>query len=146
MDGASRASPAGDDPDRLQQVVGGGVLEEEPAGAGPECLVDVLVEVEGGQDEHARGAGPGGDPAGGLDAVEIRHADVHQHDLRTQPPRRLDHFFAVTRLSDHLQVRFGVQDDPEPGADKFLVVGDQDADGHGWAPFAPVSGRRARTR
>jgi len=53
---------------------------------------------------------------------------------------------AVTRLSDHLKVSFGVQDDPEAGADEFLVIGDQDADGHGWPPFSPVSGSRARTR
>ena len=45
--------------------------------------VDVLVEVEGGQDEHLD---LGGmvillDPPGGLDPVLARHADIHKHDV-----------------------------------------------------------------
>ena len=82
---------------------------------------------------------------GGLDAVEVGHADVHQHDLGTQRPCCLDDLVAVPRLADHLQVGFGVHDDPEAGADQLLVIGDQDADGHGRVPFGAVSGRRART-
>ena len=76
--------------------------------------------------------GPRRDLAGGLDAVEVGHADVHQHDLGMQSPRCLDGLCAVARFCDHLEVRFGVQDDPEASADKLLIVGDQDADGHGW--------------
>src|SRR5437867_10100012 len=59
------------------------VLEQEPARTRLHRLVDVLVEVEGCQDEHARVASCLGEPPGRLDAVEPGHADVHQHDVRT---------------------------------------------------------------
>jgi hypothetical protein len=49
--------PGVHDPDRVDQVPGPGVLEQEPRGAGLDRLVDVLVDVERGQDEHPRGIG-----------------------------------------------------------------------------------------
>src|SRR3984957_4906834 len=42
----------GDGPDRGDQAGGLGVLEQEAAGAGPQPGVDVIVKVEGGQDQH----------------------------------------------------------------------------------------------
>jgi hypothetical protein len=39
----------GHDFDRVDEFGGGGILEQEPAGAGPQRLVHVFVEVEGGQ-------------------------------------------------------------------------------------------------
>lgn len=42
--GASRASPAGYDSDRLEERLGGGVLQEEPTRACRQRLVDVLVQ------------------------------------------------------------------------------------------------------
>src|ERR1017187_8045820 len=66
----------GDDPDGVQQVARQRALEQESARPGAQCRVDVLIEVESGQDEHAHASGRGrsGDLAGGLDAVHDRHA------------------------------------------------------------------------
>ena len=44
----------GDDAHRLEEGLGWNVLEEEPARARLEGVVDVLVEVEGREDEDAR--------------------------------------------------------------------------------------------
>src|SRR6185312_15648853 len=56
-----------------------GLLEQEPAGPGAQRGVDVLVEVERGEDQHPRRRpGSGQDVFGGGDAVEAGHADVHQ--------------------------------------------------------------------
>jgi hypothetical protein len=41
--------------DGRDQAVGLGVFEQEAAGAGAQRGEDVLVEVEGGQDQHADG-------------------------------------------------------------------------------------------
>ena len=49
-------------PDRACQVLRADVLEQEAAGPGRERGVDVLVEVEGGQDDDARPSGPSGRP------------------------------------------------------------------------------------
>jgi hypothetical protein len=67
-------------PNGRHQVLAGQVLEQEPAGPGPQGLEHVLVQVEGGQDQHPdRVGGPGaGQPAGRRQPVELGHADVHQ--------------------------------------------------------------------
>ena len=95
IDGASSASPAAHDADRRDELLGRRVLEQEAARAGSQRGVDVLVEVERGQDQHARSAaGRECSRAGGLDAVHAGHADVHQHDVgrgaraTVGPPRR----------------------------------------------------------
>src|SRR4051794_6285554 len=55
---------------------------------------------------RAAGAGRGGgeDPAGRLEAVELRHADVHEHDRRVEPPDLGDRLAAGARLGDDLDV------------------------------------------
>ena len=52
------------------------VLQHEPARARAQGLVDVLVEVERGQDQHARVLVGREDPARRLEPGELRHADV----------------------------------------------------------------------
>ena len=73
----------GDDADRVEQPVGGRVLEQEAAGADPQRLVDVLVAVEGREHHDARCRGPGrrGSARAACEAVELGHADVHQHHV-----------------------------------------------------------------
>ena len=66
------------------QLLGREVLEQEAFRAGPEGVVDVIVEVESGEDDDAGIGGGrfGPDEAGGLDAVEAGHADVHEDHVR----------------------------------------------------------------
>lgn len=59
-----------DQADGGDQVFGGDVLEEEPAGPGGQRRVHQVVEVGGGQDDHAGRVGRAGqDAAGRLQAV-----------------------------------------------------------------------------
>src|SRR6185437_8668886 len=60
---------------------------------------------------------------------------------RPQPPRGLHRLDTVRGLADHVDVRFGPQNHPEPCADQAFIVGQQDADHAG----AGTSGRLART-
>ena len=144
-----------DDPDARGELLGRDVLEQEPGRAGAQRLVDVLVEVEGGehQDAHRVLAGLREQPPRRLDPVELGHADVHQHDVGLQPRGLLDGVEPVGRLADHLEVVLGVEDHAEPGAHERLVVGDQQADaqatlssrtssrkGRAHAPAAAVGG------
>ena len=50
------------------------------------------------------------DQAGGLDAVEDRHADVHQHDVGSGALAELDAEPAVLRVADDVDVGLGVED------------------------------------
>ena len=52
--GGEEGLAGGDDPDGVEDVFWSGVFEEEPAGAVAQRLVDVVVEVEGGEDDDPR--------------------------------------------------------------------------------------------
>jgi hypothetical protein len=52
--GGEQRVPTGDGANRIDDPLRRRALEQEPAGARPEGLVDVLVEVERGEDHHAR--------------------------------------------------------------------------------------------
>ncbi|MEY9855524.1 hypothetical protein ABH935_001128 [Catenulispora sp. GAS73] len=62
--------------------------------------------------------------------------------------RELDGLLAVARLADDLHIRGGSEDSTDAGTQQVLVVGDQDAQGHGaaGASVGDGSGRRAWTR
>ena len=76
----------------------------------------------------------GDDPAGRFYAVEFGHADVHQHDVRSQLSGQRDGFEAVACLAEDLDICRGCENHPEAVADQLLVIGDQDAHAHKSAP------------
>jgi hypothetical protein len=118
--------------DGLGEQFGSCVLEQESAGAGLERAVDVLVEVERGDDHHGErifDSRPG-QRAGGLEPVELGHPDVEQAHVGPQHPGQRHRLPTVGRLTHHLDAGLGVQDHAQPGPDQFLVVGDKYADGH----------------
>jgi hypothetical protein len=117
-----------DGTDRAEQIGGRRVLEQKSAGTGLERGEHVLVEVEGGQDEHPGRGGGGADLGRCLDAVHAGHPDVHQHQVGVQGRGHGDGRGAVGCLADHLDVGLGLQDQPEAHPKQCLVVGEQDAD------------------
>ena len=58
---------------------------------------DVVVDLEHGQDEDARGLKRrvGADPGGGLDPGQARHLDVHEDEVETRLSAHLDGLGAV---------------------------------------------------
>src|SRR5215813_3119423 len=121
---------AGDHPDGFEQLLRRCVLEDEPAGPVAQGFEDVLVLVEGGhhEDPGQRVLPAVEDDLGGFQAVHDGHPDVHQHHVGPQGPGLAYRLDPVTGLADDLQIRSGVDQDPESGAHKGLVVGDQHAD------------------
>src|SRR6266542_4841158 len=73
--------PTHDRPHGGSELLALGVLEQKAARAGFHRAVDVFVEVEGRQHENARTCPSRDKAARSLDAVEFRHADVHEHDV-----------------------------------------------------------------
>ena len=123
--------------DRLDQEFGSGVFEQEAPGACLKGAVHVFVEVEGGDhDDREWVIDVGsGELSGGLDAVDIGHADVEQAYVGTQFAGQGNRFASVGSLPDHLDVGLGVEDHREPGADDVLIISDDHADGHMAVPF-----------
>jgi hypothetical protein len=121
---------AGGDPHRADQILRLGVLEQEAARAGPQRLVDVIVGLERGQDDdlHPGQGAVRGDPAGGLEAIDPGHPDVHQDHVGALGARQLHRLLAVDRLADHLDVSVRLEQHPEAGPDQRLVVGEEHPD------------------
>ena len=132
---------SGDGADRGDQLLGRVVLEDEPAGAGRERLVDVLVERERGQDQdprarrrRARMRRVASSPSSSGMRMSISTT------VGLEAGRLVDRLEPVARLGDDLDVGLAGEQHPEAGAHHGLVVGDEDADRHG---RSPPSGRRA---
>jgi hypothetical protein len=107
-----------------------------------QCLVHIFVQVEGGEHEHREAVEAGGaNPAGGLDAVHHRHADVHQNHIGRKRSRQLDTGRTVGGLPHHVDVILSVEDHRESIPDQLLIVGEQHPD-HESCPTGSV----ARTR
>src|ERR1022692_674575 len=143
-----------DDPYRVEEPLGGDVFEQEAAGSGAQRVVDVLVQVEGGQDEDARPIEPGApggaaELPGGLDAIHARHADVHEDDVRAQFAADGHRLGPVAGCAEDREVWLRGQEPGESGANYLMIVGDDDPDRGGRAAHPAVSpfpGRLATTR
>ena len=140
--GAKQRAAGGDDADRGDQLLLGRVLEQEAARAGAQRLVDVLVEVEGGEHEHARPAGAARCAASPR-RRRARHPDVHEHDVRATLARAGDRLRPVARLADDLDVGLGARimrkparTSPWSSASRTRII----------APPAAAGARAARSR
>lgn len=161
-DGGREKGVAGADrADGRGQLLGRDVLEEEAAGPGGQCRVDVTVEVEGGEDDDTGAVGErdalgsdgvggsavGEDAAGGLQAVHLGHPDVHQDHVGTCAADGCDRFDPVGRLTDDIDA-VGAEDQPESCAYQGLVVGDEHTQrlGHGVSKGISASTRKPPVR
>jgi hypothetical protein len=116
--------PGGDDPNGVQELGGSSVLEQEAACAGLQCLEDVAVGVIRSQDQDPDLLQTGcvDDPPGRLDAIHLRHPDVHEYDVGASGVGLLDRVESVAGFADHLDVVLGVEQKPESRTHQTLVV------------------------
>lgn len=122
----------------VHQIIRRDVFEQEAARTSLDRGEDVLVQIEGGQHQHADLGSLREQPAGGLDAVQPRHPDIHEHDVRSGLERLLDTLYAIAGLSDDDETG-SFQDHREADPHQFLIVG-YDNTRH-----AATMGRVART-
>src|SRR5690606_953370 len=114
--------PAGGPDHSLHEVGRRGVLEEEPGRAVAQGGEDHLVGVEGGQYEDPCRRAALGEAAGGGQAVEAGHPDVHQDHGRALPLHDGERLVPVGRLPDDVDGVAPAEDEPEPRADAAVVV------------------------
>src|SRR5687767_10699003 len=67
-------------------------------------------------------------PCGGLKAVEVRHRDVHDHDVGHQLLRTGYRHGSVVGFADHFHVWLAVDDQPESLTKRLSVFRQKDAD------------------
>ncbi len=129
-------------------VVGVGVLQQKAARPCPQGVVDVLVDIEGGEHQHP---GPGQqrvgrDGAAGLDAAHLRHANIHEHYIGPEALGLFHSLGAVSGLADDLDALVGGEDHLESRAHEVLVVHNEHANGLGLSHGSPPSKREERPR
>src|SRR6266581_2912079 len=100
------------------------VLEHVTAGAGFQRLDHVVVGFEGGQHQDFDLRVLGDDAAGRLDAVEVGHLDVHQHDVRLRGEGDLDRVEAIDGFADDGDAVIAVEQSGQSRPEKRLVVRD----------------------
>jgi hypothetical protein len=98
------------------------------SGAGPQRAQHVLVGVEGRQHDHLRRARPAAQLLGGGEAVDARHPDVHQHDVRRVGVDRGGDLRPVGGLGHEADVVGPGEHHRQGGAHERVVVDDQHAD------------------
>src|SRR5436190_9724380 len=119
---------SGDFDDRRHQLGRDAVLRDVTGCASLPRPVDVGARVRAGQHEDADILGRRADLARGFEAIEHRHAHVHQDEIRAQPLRELDRLAAVARLADDLDPVVGGEDRLERLGKEPMVVGYQHAE------------------
>ena len=116
-------------PERLGHLVAGAVLQQVGHRPGPQGAGDRLLLAVHGEHHHP-GLGDGlPQAAGGLDPVEHRHGDVHEHEVRLQRDGQADGLLAVSRFADHLEAGF-LHRPPQSLAQQLVVVDEQQTGTH----------------
>lgn len=121
---------SGDDANGLDDLRAGRALEDVAGGARPHGGVEAAVVVAHGEHEHRTGEAVTQDAAGGLDAVDAGHLQIHQHDIGMERCGRGDHLVSVGCLADEVEPA-GVGDETaQTIAEERMVIGDEDPDTH----------------
>jgi hypothetical protein len=68
--------------------------------------------------------------AGGVDAVEVRHGDVHDHHIGAEFPGQPHCAAAVAGFPDHLKAAFPLQQGRQPLPHDLVVIGQEDFNAH----------------
>ena len=118
----------GDGADRAERLVLCGSLELVAACAGSDGGEHGLVIVVHRHHEDVDAFRLAEDAAGGVDAVEAGHVDIHHDDVRSERQRDLDGLLACRSLSDDLGVGDRFEESTKPCSEERVVVGDEDSD------------------
>jgi hypothetical protein len=102
----------GDRADRVDDALGWIGLDHEADGSRLKGVVDVFLDAVRGEHADPGSRSAGDEAAGGLDAVELGHPDVHQHDVRVEPVQHGKAVVTVCGLADDLQVVVQLEDGP----------------------------------
>lgn len=89
--------------DGTAELVEALLLEHVSPHAGANCIEDAVVLFMNGYYNGLDFGVVAGNGARGVDAVQPRHRDVQDRDVRTQRSRQTQRFVAVTCLAEHLE-------------------------------------------
>src|SRR6185312_7087499 len=114
--------------DRVRQLPGRRILQEEPGGAALDGAAEIAGTAERGQDQRPCPGQVEAELRGRRDAVLARHLDVEERDVRVAGERGREHLVAAPHLRHDLDVRLEPEQARERTSHHCLVLGDQHAD------------------
>ncbi len=123
----------GDLLDRAQERLVRSLLEDVALGARLEPALQERALAVGGEDENADLGHELKHLLGRLEAVHVRHAEIHDHDVGASPLCEGDRRRAVRRLADDADARRARQCEAKALPNDLVVVRDEAGDlvGHG---------------
>lgn len=123
--GAVEGAAAGDLADGAREGFGRGLFFEETEHAGFAEAFDIGVVAVGGKDEDARHGVGGENLAGGFEAVEDGHGDVHENHIGPEGAGHLDGFAAGACAADQGKMTVGFEQGGEALAHDDVIFGQQ---------------------
>ena len=126
--GSRWVRPAASDRIACFDFFGGGVFGEVAAGSGLKGREEGGVVGVGGENEHLRLRLCAPDLSGCLDTVNLRHAQIHQNDVRSLSGDHFNGLRAVASGADEVDPIDQADQHRQAVAHDSLVVGDHDAD------------------
>jgi hypothetical protein len=126
--------------DRLGELLGRRVLEQESPGAALDRSAQIAGSTEGRQHQRARRRSFAGELGSRPDTVLARHLDVEQRDVNLMRACRAEDLVPAPDLGDDLDVVFEREQAGECTPHHALVLGDENAD------HVVSSGTVSRTR
>ena len=115
-------------PDRSGEDFGVGLFEEIAGSSEGPGLLDVGVLGVGREDEDFGVGRVLENLAGGFQAIDQGHGNVHDHNIRAEFAREGDGLAAVLGFSNNLNIRFGFQENFEALPDIGMVFGKKNSD------------------
>ena len=146
--GSSQESPAATARTARWRSSAGTPLSRKPAA--PARSAPARISSSSNVVRTSTGGDPGTSPSSrvAVDAVDLRHAHVHDDHVGAQPRDGLDDPLAAVELADDVEAEPRPQDAAQTGAHQLLVVHQQHPHGvvhgvvHGAAPPRPATRRR----
>ena len=120
-------------------------LDDERRGAGLEHALNRLLVLEPGERDHAGLRASSANLPRRLDAVQLGHADVHEHGVGLVLGGELDGLVAVGRFADDLDLGVVGEHCPDEPAGLVGVIADQKPDHPGtpsWFSFCAIGAWR----
>jgi hypothetical protein len=95
-------------------------MRQPPASAAARIIVDA-------QHKHLNLWADLFDLRSGLDAVQMRHRDIHNHHIRQALTHKLHGVLPITHLADHAHISLAIDQDFQPLAHNHMIIGEKDA-------------------
>lgn len=101
------------------------IFDQVTLRAGFDCLVDLLVEFETGEDDDGGRKGPFADCFERFYAVHLRHAEIEKNDVNIGLLQETDSFSSAGYSGDHKDLFLDVEHATEANTHYRMVINDQ---------------------